>query len=310
LNAFKSQLDSTIENLTREILKYYGKTSEIAPVPFLSSLLDDCLEKGMDLTEGGTRYTFHAVLATGVSDTADSLTAIKKVVFEQRILTMEKLIKLLDSNFQGAEDIRQLLVNKVPKYGNDDDYGDNAVKELVSYFTAKLKPFSKATVKKHPYPKEIRFLPGIGTFERYILSGKKVGATPNGRLAKGWISVNFTPVPGADMKGPTSTVKSFTKIDFTDLPMGAPLDLRLNKKAVEGEEGLKRLVAFVRSFLELGGNMLSINVNDTETLRKAQKEPEKYKELSVRVGGYQAYFVLMNPEHQEHHINRTEHGLV
>ncbi len=309
LDAFKSQLGFTIEELVREILNYYGKASEIAPVPFLSSLLDGCLEKGLDLTEGGTRYTFHAALATGVSDTIDSLAAIKKIVFEQKMLTMEKLVKLLDSNFQGAEDMRQLLVNKPPKYGNDDDYADDIAKELLVSFTTKLKRFSKVTVQTYSGRKEIRFLPGIGTFERYILLGKRTGASPNGRFAKGWISSNFTPVLGADRKGPTCTVKSFTKMDFTELPAGAPLDLRLNKRAVGGKEGLARLMAFVKSFLDLGGNMLSINVNDTATLRKAQKDPEKYRDLVVKVGGFQAYFVLMAREHQEHHIARTEHGL-
>ena len=214
---------------------------------------------------------------------------------------MRELVDLLDRNFEGAENVRQLLLAKAPKYGNDDDYVDNIVKELIDSYIQKLRKYSNLRVK---------FPAGVGTFERYVMFGKKLGATPDGRLATQPISVNMTPTPGSNINGPTSAVKSFSKIDFTDLPAGSPLDLSIDKKVFGTEEGLYRLIGFVKSFLRLGGNILTITLSDVETLRRAQKEPENYKDLTVRVGGFQAYFVLMGKEHQNHHIRRAEQGSV
>jgi len=146
----------------------------------------------------------------------------------------------------------------------------------------------------------------VGTFEFYVLGGKMVGALPDGRLSQEAVSSNFSPSLGMSMEGPTSIVNSFTKINFLDLPTGSPLDLSLDKKSLEDEEGLERLMAFVRSFLDKKGNMLTISVNSVEELRRAQREPEKYRHLRVRVGGWQAYFVDLTREHQDHHITRLE----
>jgi len=299
MQAWKDQIEFAIKSFAERISRYYGSTYTIAPVPFISSLIDDCLERAEDITQGGAKYVLHAPLAAGVADTANSLAAVKKFVFEEKRLTMKELIDLLDRDFEGAEDVRQLLLTKAPKYGNDDDYVDNIVKELIEFYSQKLKEDANPRVK---------FSAGVGTFERYIMFGKKLGATPDGRLATHPISVNMSPTPGSNIDGPTSAVKSFSKIDCTDLPAGSPLTLSINKNAFEGKEGLYRLMAFVKSFLRLGGNLLSITLSDVKTLRRAQKEPEKYKDLTVRVGGFQAYFVLMGEDHQDHHIRRAEQG--
>jgi len=299
VKALKDQIEFFIKSFAERISRYYGSTCTIAPVPFISSLIDDCLERAEDVTQGGAKYVLHAPLAAGVADTANSLAAIRKLVFEEKRLTMKELIDLLDRNFEGAEEVRQLLLNKAPKYGNDDDYVDSIVKELIDFYTQELKENANPRVK---------FSPGVGTFERYIMFGKKLGATPDGRLATHPISVNMSPTPGSNISGPTSAVKSFSKIDFTDLPAGSPLTLSINKNAFQGKEGLYRLMAFVKSYLRLGGNLLSITLSDVEALRRAQKEPENYKDLIVRVGGFQAYFVLMDKDHQDHHIRRAEQG--
>jgi len=299
LEALKKQIEFAIKGFAERINRYYGSTYTIAPVPFISSLIDDCLQKARDVTQGGAKYVLHAPLAAGVADTANSLAAIKKLVFEDRKISIGELIDLLDRDFEGAEDVRQLLITKAPKYGNDEDYVDDIVKELIDFYVQKLKENSHSRVK---------FPAGVGTFERYVMFGKKLGATPDGRTATSPISVNMSPTPGSSINGPTSAVKSFSKIDFTNLPAGSPLDLSINKEVFRGEEGLCRLMAFVKSFLRLGGNILTITLSDVETLRCAQREPEKYKDLTVRVGGFQAYFVLMDKDHQDHHIRRAEQG--
>jgi len=197
--------------------------------------------------------------------------------------------------------LRQILITRAPKYGNDDDYADDIAKEILNYYVRRVKEHAQT----HPQSR-IKFFTGVGSFEFYMLGGKMVGALPDGRLSQEGLSSNFSPSLGMALEGPTSTVNSFTKMNFLDLPSGSPLDLSLDKKALEGEEGLERLMAFVQSFFDKGGNMLTISVNSVDELKRAQKEPEKYRHLRVRVGGWQAYFVDLTREHQDHHIARLE----
>lgn len=301
-NTFITQVQAKLKLFVENILKYYGKVYDIAPDPFFSSLIEGCIESAKDLTEGGAKYIFHAPLAAGLSDTANSLATIKKLVFDEKKLTMNEVIDLLDENYENNEYLRQLMSNRVPKYGNDDDYVDDIVLRIIKSYT------SLVNEKADNY-EWIRFPPGVGTFERYILLGKRVAATPDGRKSGDPISANFSPTIGSDQNGLSACINSFCKVDFTKLPAGSPLNLKVSEKFVRGEEGLNHLIDLIKSFINLRGNMLTIMVQDTETLRKAQKEPENYRNLKVVVGGYQVYFVLLNREHQDYHIKRTEHGL-
>ncbi|RLE09391.1 hypothetical protein DRJ04_09940 [Candidatus Aerophobetes bacterium] len=301
MDSFYRQLDYQIEKLISIIVEFYGCLYEIAPVPFLSSTIDECMERGLDITQGGAKYIMHALLLMGLSHTVDSLAAIKKLVFEEKLVSMQELLEALDNDFRGKENLRQLLITRSPKYGNDDDYVDNIAKEVLTYFVRSVQRHAQA------YPqRKVKFYTGVGSFEFYVLGGKMVGATPDGRLSMQPFSSNFSPSLGQAIEGPTSTVNSFAKMDLIDLPTGSPLDLSLDKKALKGEEGLERLMAFVQSFLSKKGNMLTISVNSVEELRRAQKEPDKYRHLRVRVGGWQAYFVDLTKEHQDHHIARLE----
>jgi formate C-acetyltransferase len=300
--AFTEQMSKKADGFVENIMTYYGSVYDIAPDPFMSSLLDDCVKEAKDLTEGGARYILHAPLLAGLADAANSLAAIRKVVFEDKALTMAELIALLESNFEGREDIRQMLINRVPKYGNDDDYVDDIVLRILNTYTTLI----DERAKKQDW---ILFPCGAGTFERYILLGKHVGATPDGRKSADWIAANCNPSVGSDREGLSSLINSFAKIDFTKLPAGSPLNVRVSGKFVKGEKGQENLVSLVKAFLRLKGNMLTVIVHDAETLRKAQKEPEKHRGLKVTIGGYQVYFTLLTPEHQEYHITRTEHGL-
>lgn len=302
LAAFSMQMRHKIKGFVENIMMYYGSTYDIAPDPFLSSLLDDCIADAKDLTEGGARYILHSPLIAGLADTANSLAAIKKVVFEDKTLTMAKLINLLDTNFKGREDMRQMLINRVPKYGNNDDYVDEIALRILDIYTNLVNDREKEQ-------NWIMFPCGAGTFERYILLGKHVGATPDGRKSQDWIAANLCPTVGSDKDGLSSLIRSFTKYDFTKLPAGSPLNIRVSRKFVNGEKGRENIVSLLRAFIELRGNLLTIIVHDAEILRKAQKEPEKYRSLKVTIGGYQVYFTLLTPEHQEYHIMRTEHGL-
>jgi pyruvate formate-lyase/glycerol dehydratase family glycyl radical enzyme len=301
--AFQCQVQHKLNGFVENITTYYGAVYEIAPDPFLSSLTDGCIESGRDLTEGGARYIFHAPLVAGLADAVNSLAAINQAVFEDKILDMRQLIDLLGTNFQGKENLRQFLLNRVPKYGNDNDYVDEIALRVVETYT------SEVNRKAREYD-WIRFPCGAGTFERYILLGKRVGATPDGRREGDSIATNCGPSIGSDQEGLSALIKSFTKIDLTEFPAGSPLNIKVGHNFAQGEEGAQRIVSLLKAFLSLGGNMLTIMVQDTETLRRAQREPEKYRGLKVTVGGFQAYFTLLSPEHQEYHIQRTEHGLI
>jgi len=299
--AFEKQLHAKLEAFIENVTKYYGKVFNIAPDPFFSSLIDDCIEKGKDITEGGARYIFHSPLACGLADVADSLVAIKKLVYEDKYLRMKELLDLLKNNFESSEDLRLLLVNRIPKYGNDEDYVDKVVIKVLESYTSMVNELARKF-------DGIRFPCGVGTFERYILLGNNVGATPNGRRSGEWIATNCSPTIGSDNSGISSLIHSFAKIDFSRLPTGSPLNLKISPKFAKGENGLQNLKALLRSFIILGCNMLQPIMQDTETLRKAQKEPEKYRNLKVTVGGFQVYFTLLDPKHQEYHIKRIEHG--
>jgi pyruvate-formate lyase len=299
-HAFLRQMDHQIETYMAQSRSMFGKYQMLVPVPFLSSLIEGCLENGRDITDGGARYYLNAMMLTGLPNTADSLAAVKKFVFEEKMISIGDLLKSLESDFEGNEKLRQLLVNRSPKYGNDMDEVDRIAAEIVSHFVNKIVP-----LRDNYLP--IKFIPGIGTFEDYDLFGKMVGATPDGR--KAWIGLapNVGSVPGMDMNGPTALLHSYNKLEHSFLAGGAELDVSMNAKDFKGEEGLRRLIGFVKAFLKTEGTVLNIALNDVETLKKAQRHPEQYKELRVRVGGWSAYFVLLDRRNQDHQIARYSH---
>jgi pyruvate formate-lyase/glycerol dehydratase family glycyl radical enzyme len=301
LEAYKLQLDHQIRKYMSIVVNYYGSLYEIAPLPFLSATVDDCMEKGLDITQGGAKYIIHALLLLGFSHAVDSLAAVKKLVYEEGSVSMGELLDALSNNFEGNEALRQMLITRGPKYGNDDDYSDHLAKELLSSYVEIVRTNARAYQSCR-----IKFFTGVATFEFFIMGGLMVGALPSGRLSGEPVSSNFSPSLGSALEGATATVNSFTKINFEDLPSGSPVDLSLDKRVVDGKEGLDRLVAFIQSFLDKGGNMMTISINSVEDLKRAQEEPEKYRHLRVRVGGWQAYFVDLTKEHQDHQIARLE----
>jgi len=300
MRAFELQLDHAILTQVEETTKYYGSNYAIAPCPFFSSLIEGCMEKARDITQGGAKYILHHLWLTGLPNTVDSLAAIKKFVFEDRVITLAELKKALDSNFEGCEDLWLALLHRAPKYGNDDDYVDEIAVEVSEYFVNRVREHATN------YP-QIKFPVGIGTTPQYVLFGKLVGATPDGRKSGDALAGNFSPAWGAAKKGITAAIKSFTKICFQKLGVDSELDLAINPNFVKTKEGLSRLAALIRSFMDAGGTVITFNVIDAETLRKAQKEPENYRDLTIRLGGWQAFFVSLDRAHQDAHIHRITH---
>ncbi|MFH1350539.1 MAG: pyruvate formate lyase family protein [Pseudomonadota bacterium] len=303
MEAFKRQVDHNIQSTIRNVLKHYGCTAAIAPDPLFSAIMEGCLEKGLDITEGGAKYVIHDLYIDGVPNAADGLAAIKKFVFEEKSLSLERLRNALSNNYDGEEELRQRLIKKAPKFGNDMDYVDQILVEIIDYFIQRTKEHTRGLTW-------IKMGCGVGTLVTWRWYGYLTGATPDGRKAKDPISSNMSPYFGRDMLGATAVINSATKVDHKKLCGSAGVDLYLGSKSVSGEEGLQRLMGFVKTFLDKGGGVLSITATDNKTLLAAQKEPDNYRNLRVRMGGWHAYFVSLNQEHQDFVIQRSKHGNV
>ena len=284
-------------------IKYSKARYKIAPSPLLSALMDDCITRGREYSNGGAKYKFFCFMITGFASTVDSLTAIRKLVFEDKALTLADFAKILKSNFAGQESFRQMLLNRIPKFGNDEPEVDDLAVRLLDDYAKIVERVRKDC------PSDYILGCGIATFEFYAKFGHDVGATADGRLAQEPLGSNFSPAIGMDISGPTAAVKSVTKPDLLPYAIGGPLDLQINPGEICGEQGLIRLVALMKSFLELGGLMLTMTGVDRETMEKAQREPEKYQNLRVRLGGLSAYFIALSKEVQDSLIKRTKHTI-
>ncbi|MCL2057875.1 MAG: hypothetical protein FWH01_02290 [Oscillospiraceae bacterium] len=295
---FLDELFFELDGLMAKNHREFGSRYGIAPVPLLSALLAGPMELGDDMTRAGAKYVTYGLIAEGVSHVIDSLAAIKKVIFEDGAATMAELIMALDDNFEGHDALRAKLL-AAPKYGRNDKYADDIGKDVFDMFAEKVAELNKK------YTNMI-FLPGAGTFSWYIAIGEGCGPSPDGRLANEAVSSNLSPSTGAATRGVTGSILSHAAFDMGNLPVGSPTDLRLSSKHVEGEAGMARLISIVKSFVSLGGNMLTLTIADTGLLRKAQAEPENYRDLRVRMGGWSAYFTMLSKEQQEHHIKKEE----
>ena len=297
--AFTTQLDAMVGRVVQHVANTVDDRSTIAPVPLLSALIEGAVESRTDMTAGGARYRTFGMLAEGAAHAIDSLAAIRRVVFDDGKATMAQLCDALDASFEGYGPLRARLL-AAPKYGNDDDYADEVGRAVIDAFIKAVTRHAEA--HKHV----VKFPAGVGTFSWYIGIGEGLGASPDGRLAGEPVSSNFSPALGRDMLGIPGAILSYSKMHQRSLPAGCPLDLRLARKLVEGEEGTQRMVALLRGFVELGGAMMTLTVADTEELRAAQREPDRYRSLRVRMGGWCAYFTMLSREQQEHHIRRQE----
>lgn len=271
--------------------------AERLPVPFLSLLIADCIAKGKDYNNGGARYNTDYIQGVGLGTTTDSLTAIKYNVFDKRHVTMKELLEILKVDFNKYENFRQRLLNKTPKYGNDEDYADQFMKAIFEvYFDA---------IDGRPNTKGGHYRINLLPTTVHIYFGKVVGATPDGRKAGEPLSEGVSPVQGADRKGPTAVIKSVAKIDHVRTG-GTLLNQKFTPQLLADETGIDKLAQLIRTFFKLDGHHVQFNVISSDILRDAQKHPERYRNLIVRVAGYSDYFVDLGVDLQNEIIKRTE----
>jgi formate C-acetyltransferase len=297
-SAYKRQLKHFIDIKIRGNNLIERLFAEYMPAPFLSILIDDCIKKGKDYHDGGARYNTTYIQGAGLGTVSDSLTAIKYHVFDERDLAMEELLAALRANFVGYERLRQTLLNRTPKYGNDDDYADEVMRACFeAYFEA---------IDGRPNTKGGRYHINLLPTTVHIYFGAVLGATPDGRRAGEPISEGVSPVQGADRHGPTAVLKSVAKMDHLRTG-GTLLNQKFTPQLLKDEEGLEQFIHLIRSYFRMDGHHIQFNVVDAATLRAAQREPEKYRDLIVRVAGYSDYFCNLSEALQNEIIARTEH---
>jgi pyruvate formate-lyase/glycerol dehydratase family glycyl radical enzyme len=299
LDAYKKQLKYFVDvkiKGNRIIERLWAK---YLPAPFLSILIDDCIQKGRDYNDGGARYNTSYLQGVGLGTITDSLTAVKYHLFDKRSLTSSELLAALKSDFVSAESLRKMFLNETPKYGNDDDYADDILKQIFElYFEA---------VDGRPDTRGGHYRINLLSTTCHIYFGSVLGATPDGRKAGEPVSEGMSPVQGADCLGPTAVLKSASKIDHL-LTGGTLLNQKFSPQLLADEDGITKLADLIRAYFKMGGHHIQFNVVSAETLRKAQLEPDKYRDLIVRVAGYSDYFVDLGLDLQNEIIKRTEHG--
>ena len=268
------------------------------PAPFLSLLIDDCIERGRDYHDGGARYNTSYIQGVGLGTMADAMTAIKFHVFDERTIAMGAFLEALRKDFADAEPLRQTLLNKTPRYGNDDDYADSVMREIFEIYFRAID--GRPNTKGGTY--HINLLPTTV----HVYFGSVTGATPDGRRAGTPLSEGISPVQGADRRGPTAVLRSVAKMDHVRTG-GTLLNQKFTPHLLDGEEGLDKLVGLIRGFFRLDGHHVQFNVVDADTLRAAQANPEQYRSLIVRVAGYSDYFCDLGRALQDEIIARTEH---
>lgn len=268
------------------------------PCTVVSLFEEGCIEKGLSYLEGGPVYNIYSPHLGGLADTVNSLYAIKRLVYEDKKVTLPRLLEILKNNWDGEEALRRYVVNRYTYYGNDNDEVDSIAKSLLSDFADICNSFNGKC--------EYRFPAGVSTFGRQIEWSPKRLASPHGRKTGEVLAANSSPTPGTDKEGATAVIKSYCKADLSRLVSGAALDIKLLPSTVENEDGLQALIGLMRGFVELGGFFMQPDVVDATILREAQKHPENYQGLSVRVSGWNARFVTLNKEWQDMIIDQVE----
>ena len=295
--AFEQQLQHFIDMKMRGSNMVERLYADRMPAPFLSLLIDDCIANGRDYHDGGARYNSSYIQGVGLGSLTDSMTAIRYHVFEKKTFSMQALLAALKVDFQGEESLRQTLLNKTPRYGNDDDYADQTMVRLFeSYFNA---------IDGRPNTRGGHYRINLLPTTCHIYFGSVLSASPDGRHAWQPLSEGVSPVQGADRHGPTAVLRSVAKMDHARTG-GTLLNQKFSPLALVGETGLEKLVQLIRTYFRLDGHHIQFNVVDATTLRDAQEHPEQHRDLIVRVAGYSDYFCDLSAALQDEIISRTE----
>lgn len=300
-NALKKQIDYFMDKMLLACEEVEKAHIDLLPSPFLSATIDNCMEKGVDVTAGGAKYNLSGIQMIQVANLADSLASLKQLVFDEKRFSKEEVLDALKKNFEGYEFMRTVMVNKVPKYGNDNEFVDAMGAKWANYFKDRLRTFTN--YRGGPYHT------GMYTVSAHVPMGQNVGASLDGRramepLADGGMS----PVYGRDIKGPTAVLKSVSKLDKTCTTNGGLLNMKFLPEFFATETGVQKFANFLRTFVDLEIPHVQFNVVRKEDLIAAKKNPEQYRSLTVRVAGYTAYFTELAGDLQDEIIARTSYG--
>jgi formate C-acetyltransferase len=275
--------------------------ANMLPSPLLSSVIDDCIEKGEDVTAGGAHYNLSGIQAIQVANVADSLAALKKMVYDERTVNPRTIVETLRSNFKDNESLRQLLLNKAPKFGNDVEWVDKIGNTWIEYFARRIAEYRN--VRGGPYHT------GLYTVSAHVPMGKNVAATPDGRkagepLADGGMSAVY----GRDQNSPTALLKSVSRINSMLGSNGTLLNMKFLPEFFKTERDLQRFSTFLKTFVKLKIHHVQFNVIRNKDLLEAKKKPEQHRSLTIRVAGYTAYFTELAGDLQDEIIARTSYS--
>ncbi|MCC3866917.1 trans-4-hydroxy-L-proline dehydratase [Terrisporobacter mayombei] len=298
--AYKKQIEYFLDikikgsNVIEEIYARY------MPAPFLSIITNDCISSGKDYNAGGARYNTNYIQGVGIGTITDSLSAIKYNVFDKQKFSMGELMKALEDNFEGHEIMKNLVSNKTPKYGNDDDYADDIMQNIFNFY--------QKTITGRPNMKGGQYRINMLPTTCHVYFGEIMMASPDGRLAHKPVSEGISPSKSGDTNGPTAVIKSASKMDHLRTG-GTLLNQKFTPSVVAGENGLDQMSNLVRAYFDMDGHHIQFNVIDRQTLINAQNSPEEYKDLIVRVAGYSDHFRNLSKALQDEIIDRTEQAL-
>lgn len=293
---FLAQTKKYIEAECNEIASIMMTNREKA-TPYLSVFIDDCIERGLDVSQGGGVYNNYGAHGVGISTAADIIAAVKKAVFDDKFCTKQELLNAIQSNFEGYNELRNYLLS-CPKMGNNDDYVDDFAGFVID-------TFADVFAKYQNHLGGI-FRPGTGSAMEYVRCANLVGATADGRRKGDSFGSSYSPSTITKLSGPLSCIQSFSKHDMTKVINGGPLTIEIHDNTFRNEEGIRKVAALVKTYISLGGHQLQLNAINREVLIDAQKNPDAHKNLIVRVWGWSGYFNELDVMYQDHIIKRTE----
>jgi pyruvate formate-lyase/glycerol dehydratase family glycyl radical enzyme len=271
----------------------------VMPLPLTSAVMDGCIESGKDVTSGGARYNFSGTAGVGTSNVGDALAAIKKLIFDDKKYTGRQLLEAINKDWEGYEPLRNEVINSVSKFGNDEPYVDELTRWATSLYCRRVNEGINPRGK---------YVAGLWPMTLHVIMGLQTAATLDGRKKGEPLADGISPRQGLDRNGPTSIVKSAAKLDQMNTMNGTLLNMRFHPNAVKGQEGTEKLRSVIETYFDMKGMQVQLNVVSAETLRDAQKNPDQYKNLVVRVAGYSAFFVELHTIIQNDIISRTEHA--
>ena len=300
-NAFRENIDYFMDKMILACEQVEQAHMDLLPTPFLSAVINDCMGKGEDVTRGGAKYNLSGIQMIQVANLADSLAAIKQLVYDEKKVSKERLLSALQKNYEGDEILRTMLLNKVPKYGNDVEWVDNLGAKWAKYFRERLNNYTNYRGGKYHT--------GMYTVSAHVPMGENVGASPDGRYAKTPLADGgMSPVYGRDEHGPTAVLKSVSRLDKSWTTNGGLLNMKFLPEFFKTENGSDKFAKMLRTFVDLEIPHIQFNVVRKEDLLAAKENPEQYRNLTVRVAGYTAYFVELAGELQDEIIARTSYN--